>query len=180
MKKAASEEIIQMLEKALEHIKNKDFTRLGHLTLIHSATVFQDEYLITISVIIWSLSKIGKRLGELDDETVSLLKQARKQLLDNKKKEFHTTLTDLTSHIQKMDHRMDLYVQEIMNRGRVKEGSNMLAHGISLARAADILGLSQWDLMSYVGKTNILDKRIVVEDNVRQRMDFLNKLFRLR
>ena len=56
-------------------------------------------------------------------------------------------------NISKQDAKMKLYIQQVIERAKVKKASKMHEHGISIARTAELLDLSQWELQSYIGKT---------------------------
>ena len=45
------------------------------------------------------------------------------------------------------------YIDEFINQAEIKKGTKIYDHGVSLGQAANILGISQWELMNYVGKT---------------------------
>ena len=40
----------------------------------------------------------------------------------------------------------------MLDAARIKKGSKMHQHGISMARTAELLGITQWELQDYIGK----------------------------
>ena len=68
-------------------------------------------------------------------------------------------------------------MQEVIEEAKIKKGYKLHEHGISLGRTAEILGISQWELMNYVGKTKISDVDIVPTDVV-QRLKLARGIFK--
>ena len=57
------------------------------------------------------------------------------------------------SEIGKCDAKLKVYIQEVLQQSKIKKASKLHEHGISIARTAELLGLSQWELQNYIGKT---------------------------
>ncbi len=66
---------------------------------------------------------------------------------------------------------------EVIESSQVKKGTKIYDHGISLERAASILGISQWELSSYIGNT-IIDKYLEEGVPLVRRMKHARELFR--
>ena len=78
--------------------------------------------------------------------------------------------------IGKIDEKLELYIEEVIEKSKIKKGSIIYEHGISVGKVAELLGLSTWELMNYIGKTTIADagrERI----NVERRLAFARELF---
>jgi len=80
--------------------------------------------------------------------------------------------------ISNFDSKLNLYIQKVIDEAEIKKGSKLYEHGISLAQTADLLGVSQWELMKYIGQTKIADK-FVDEVNVKDRLAHTRRLFGL-
>ena len=72
---------------------------------------------------------------------------------------------------------MKLYVQEVINQAQIKKGSKLCEHGLSCSKSAEILGISQWELMNYIGKTKLSEEEHDIVD-LRTRIDYARGLFR--
>ena len=75
-----------------------------------------------------------------------------------------------------MDERLKMYIHEVIVQARIRKGSKLCAHGISAARASQILGISRWELMNYVGQTT-LSERFTENVSVSGRMKTARGLF---
>lgn len=189
MEKIVKDRIIDISQKILEAVRQKDTIKLKILSnhTIHNASIFQDEDSIGIAVLAYSLSKIIERYKfketkewlDFYNKIISCLKEARKELINDNLEAYKNILKGLFKVIDNFDHKLALYVQEVIDKSKIKKGSIIFEHGISLARVAELLGISRWDLMGYIGKTKIIDAETEVL-SVKERLNFTRKLFSLK
>jgi hypothetical protein len=166
--------ILGIFEKG-EHGDVLELSRLSDRT-IHDASIFQDEDSIGMAVVAYSLSKIYMRKKSIDVVVVAGLRKAHDLLLDDDYDDYRKKIKEILKRIADEDKKIGLYIQEVVSQAEVKKGSRIYEHGISLARAAEILGISQWELSSYVGNTTISDEDLE-RIPVKKRIEFTRKLF---
>jgi len=77
--------------------------------------------------------------------------------------------------ISKSDIKLKMYIEEVIRQAEIKKGTKLYDHGISLGQAANVLGISQWELMNYVGKTQISDHG--QSTNIVKKIKFTRGLF---
>ena len=182
MESAVRNDALQIINRVIEILETKEEKNTMELkglsnNTIHNASVFQDECSVSVAVLIYALSKIIERNPEFDCSRVfNLLKEARDNLENDKEDEFHNTIKKLFSEISRLDNKIKLYVQEVINQAQIKKGSKLCEHGLSCAKASQILGISQWELMNYIGKTNLAEN-VPEIINVRARLKFARSLF---
>ncbi len=183
MNDTIKEDIIFILSAAIDILKvkeEKDTSELKELSnrTIHNASIFQDEDSVSIAILIYSLSKVIEReVDELNyDNILFFLEKAKDYLSKNRIDDYRKIIKRAFTVISGMDSRLKLYIEEVINQAQIKKGSKIYEHGISLARAAEILGVSQWELMFYIGKTKIIDKTKENVD-VKDRLKFARGLF---
>ena len=153
-------DILALLIDVSTAIRKRDFYSIKEISshTVHNASIYQDPDSISVAVAAYALSKILER----DAETISakiepLLLEAIEFLEKDMLERYRDSIKGLISKISSFDSKLKLYVQEVINRAQIKKASSMYYHGISLARVSDLLGISQWELMSYVGNTTIHD-----------------------
>jgi hypothetical protein len=170
-------DILSIIEQAIHDIERKNTNALSELSnhTIHNASIFQDEDSVSIAVIIYALSKLVVR-GSVDHAVIQKLRQAHTLLSENKLGRYNAAIHGITKTISQLDHKLKLYIEEVINQAQIKKGSKLYDHGISLARAAEMLGVSQWELMGYVGNMQIVD-RTEEAKKVVQRIKFTRELF---
>ena len=78
--------------------------------------------------------------------------------------------------INGIDSKLRFYIEEVINQSEIKKAGSIYAHGISIGRAAEILGVSQWDLLRYIGKTTLSEVSGEII-SVRDRLKFARGLF---
>jgi len=181
MNETIKKDILSILLGVIEILKTKEeadileVRKLSNHT-IHNATIFQDEDSISIAILIYALSKVMERsFGRIDyAKFLSSLDNARRYLEKDNEGDYRKTVKSIFSDISKLDRKIELYVEEVINQAQIKKGSKLHEHGVSIGKAADILGISQWELMNYVGKTSLTDIETI---NVVDRIRFVRGLF---
>ena len=78
-----------------------------------------------------------------------------------------------------MDERLPYFIQEIIEKAKISKGSKIYEHGLSLRRASELLGISQWQLMHYVGKTRIADTEAPPRISTKDRLRYAKSIFGL-
>jgi len=182
MKPEIKGEITEVLKGSLESIKNNNIKKLRDLSnkLINSSSLFQDEDLITVAVMSFSLSKIYERSDyrkypswELFNETtINSLKGALFALQNNSFDVFEKNIKNILDVIDKLDNKLKNYIKDTLHNSQVARGSRLHEHGISLGRTAQLLGVNQWELSEYIGKTGIADVKegLTMKEDRRLRM----------
>jgi len=186
MEYVIKKDIISILRKALSLLKQEDAVALDELSnhSIHDASIFQDENSISIAIVIYSLAKIVHRSKsnpeyweEVCKKIESDLEEARFFLEKDQEDTYKEKIKDLLKSIGKVDDKLKLYIEDVFYKAKIVKGGKLYEHGVSMGRAAELLGISQWELMSYVGKTKIIDryKEDVVPVNLR--IGYAKKIF---
>jgi len=146
--------------------------------VIHNASVFQDEDSISVAILIYALSKIiDRNQKDLDyGKVLRMLNSCISNLTGNNDNGFRKSIKNIFNFIRTMDEKLKLYIHEVINQAQIKKGCKLCEHGISAARSAEVLGISQWELMHYLGKTTIIDQ-FSEPVNVSSRLKFARGLF---
>jgi hypothetical protein len=180
MQEIVRKDILDVLEQAIAAFQAHDFHALGELSnhVIHDASIFQDDDSVSFAVLVYALSKVVQRCCEEQQACPQLppmLLQARDALSAGREDDYRTLIRQLIDELAKIDAKLKLYITEVMEKARVKKASKMHEHGISLARTAELLGISQWELQDYIGKTRIPDVELGVP--VKERLERARKWF---
>lgn len=158
-------DIIAVLSELVQLLKlrqDSDIIKIKELSnhVIHNASVFQDEDSISVAILIYSLSKtIDRKQKDLDYSRLSsMVNFCISSLKNSQDDEFRKSIKNIFSFIRAIDEKLKLYIHEVINQAQIKKGCKLCEHGISVARASEVLGISQWELMHYLGKTTLIDK----------------------
>ncbi|MBI2660441.1 hypothetical protein HYX07_04730 [Candidatus Woesearchaeota archaeon] len=181
MQDIIKKDIIDVLGKLADILKvseETDITEIKELSnsTMHNASVFQDEDSISVAVLIYSLSKIMER-RELDyGKIIGMINSCISYLRNNQDDMFRKSIKNMFNFVRSIDEKINLYIHEVISHAQIKKGCKLCEHGISIARSAEILGISQWEIMRYIGKTTLVDQ-ISEPVNVSKRLKFARSLF---
>lgn len=176
-------DIIAVLTELMDILKvreESDIIQIKELSnhVIHNASVFQDEDSVSVAILIYSLSKIIERKQkDLDyGKVLSMLNSCISGLKGGEDESFRKSIKNLFGFIRTIDEKLKLYIHEVVNQAQIKKGCKLCEHGISIARASEVLGISQWELMHYIGKTTLIDQ-FSEPVNVSYRLKIARSLF---
>jgi hypothetical protein len=178
MEERVKKDIISILDDALDYIRTGKILNLKELSdhTVHNASIFQDQESISIAVIMYALSKLFDRDHGIDPVIVQKLKDSRKLLINDKFEEYKQMTKKIFELISKKDNKLGMYIEEVIEQAEIKKSSRIYEHGISMAQASSLLGVSQWELMNYIGKTKIMDMFKEPID-INERIKFTRTLF---
>ncbi len=177
------QDILSVLEQILAILRTKeekDVLEIRELSnhVIHNATLFEDEDSLSVAVLIYAFSKVIENLGGKVEygEFIIPLERAIKELKVNEFQGFRALIRTFFRLISAKDSQVDRYVSDVLQHARIKKGCKVCEHGVSCAKSAQLLNISQWELMQYLGKTTQSDQWAPGHD-VRNRLRFARGLF---
>jgi hypothetical protein len=181
------EEIIEILKGALDAIKGDNIKKLRDLSngVINSSSITQDEDVITIAVMTYSMSKIFERTDYRKysgwrlffETTVNSLKGALFALENNNVINFEKNIKNVLDVIDRLDNKLKDYIKNVIHDSQIARGSRLYEHGLSLGRTAELLGIDKWELSEYVGKTGIAEVKEGHTVDVEKRLRNARRLF---
>lgn len=162
MKEDIRKEILYDLQKAVEILQireEKDVEELQRLSdhAIDDIAVQKDLELVSISVLFYSVYKIISKFSEDDyQEVLDKLQSAERYLQRDDLGKYNQSIKALFEIVRKCNVKVREHLQDVMQAARIKKGTALLQRGLSIGQAAGIMGLSNWDLQHYAGKTMAL------------------------
>jgi len=163
MKEVIKKEIISDLLKAKDILQKKESNfslLLKELSdhAIEDVAVQKDLDLISITVFIYSLGKVIQRMPEEEHkDVIAEIDFAVKHLSANNLGRYNRAVKSLFNIIGKSNAKVKMHLQDVMQAAKIKKGMILLGKGLSMGQAAGLMGLSNWDLQSYAGKTTALE-----------------------
>ena len=167
MEKEVQEDILSVLLhviRVLQEQQEKDILILKDMSnhTIHDASIYQDIDSVQIAIATYALYKLFDRGVEIPAAYYKKILEefdlAYSMLQKDKFGDYNEHIENVFYLIKKIDQSALIYIQEVMDKARVTKGSKLFEHGLSAKRAAQIMGISEWELLSYLGKTEIIDK----------------------
>lgn len=187
MEEKVRKDILEVLKGSIRAIGKDDIAELKELSnhTLHDASILQDEYSISIAVIIYSLAKIFERqryrkYKEWPSFYESLIKElnnAKKALEQDSVVEYEHSIHSLLQAIDRLGKKFRKYVIEVINKAKVSKASRIHEHGLSLGKTAELLGITEWELMDYIGETGIADVGYSITKTPKQRLKIARRIF---
>ena len=152
---------------------------------IHTATISQDPDNVMIAVLVYSMGKIIERKGYQKIEGWEIIHKSILVNLDKMVKDleakniegFRNDVGQIRNSINKISGRLGEYIRDVFYKAEVNKAFKMYEHGLSSENTAKLLGISLWDLSSYIGQSNIseshLNITLPVKKRIKTAMDFL-------
>ncbi len=185
MRTQVKKDVLEILEEVIDILKvkeDKDTLRLKKLStyIVNDSFVFQDADAISIGVLIYALSKMIERY-HADEKLAVQIKDyiinARDFLRKDNFGAYRKEITKLFKFLSSLDKKLKIYIQETINQAKLKKGFGLFQHGMSIAKASKLMGITRWELMNYVGHTKVFDKENI-STNVKKRLAFTRSLFK--
>ena len=182
MKDIVRKDILQVIHQAIALLQ-QDQSEAGKLKelsnhIIHCATIFQDEDSISLAILVYALSKIIERSRESFPLAgcIHFLEKGAAALEERKDEDYREAIKSIFSIIKKADTKLNLYVGEVIYHASIKKATKMHDHGISVGRASELAGTSQWEMLNYLGKTKVAEHDLF--GHVRKRLNYARSMFR--
>ncbi len=189
MQPIVKEDIISALDEAYKAFVKFDIPKLSRVSnfTIHNAGIFQDHDSVTFAVLIYSLAKVCTRERESEylgwkqfkGQVEFFLAEAKHALERGNHDDYSKVIRRMFQLIGHLDRKLTKYATEVVEQARIKKGGKVYEHGISSGRAAELMGITEWELMSYAGLTGI-SERIDATMPIEQRMRIAKKIFKIK
>ena len=187
MEDYVKKDILDVIKDSLIAVSNNNIKKLSEISnhTIHDATLIQDPNTISIAVITYSLSKVYEKnqyqqykdWHKFHTNIILLLKKARKNLQSNNIYVYKQDIKQILASISRLEKKFSIFITHVINQARIKKGSKIYEHGISIGRTAKLLNITPWDLMTYIGATKITDIDPLITKPVKERLEIARNLF---
>ena len=169
------QEVIKILQE--DGLQASEKLKLHSNHAIEHVALYKDLDSVSLTVLIYSLYKIYDQLKPEDrNEIIEQLEKARQALSTNFFGKYNSHIKKLYKAIKHQNVKVREHLQDVMQAARIKKGTTLLEHGLSIGQAAGLMGLSNWDLQEYAGKTRSLE---IQHEKVKaqKRMETAFKIF---
>jgi len=180
-------DILIVLKESLKAIKRNDLPHLREQSFktVHDSSVYQDEYSISISVVIYAIFKVleknqYKEYRNWENFHRGLIRELEQAIIYFEKedlKRYSNSLKRIIASLMKLDQRVGGYIDNIIQSTKIKKASNIQRHGLSSGRAAELFGISKWDLLPYSGQTRDQEGKRGISKSPKERIIIARKIF---
>lgn len=161
MKEVIRKEItydLGQIQALLEKGSDPEQIRILSDHTISDVAAYKDMDMITITVLIYALYKIYPfALLEDKEQVLEHVSAAKVALAERNLGEYNAQIRTLYTFIQSKSSSVKDHLESVMQAARVKKGTVLLEHGLTIGQAAGLMGLSNWDLQEYASKTAVFE-----------------------
>ena len=69
------------------------------------------------------------------------------------------------------------YVKDVFRKAEINKAFKLYEHGLSVQQTANLLGVSLWDLSSYIGQSKISEARVAISLPEKERVKYVEDFF---
>ena len=181
------ENVLRILWEARKFVEGDDASGLKGLSnqTIHTAAVSQDGDNIVVAVLVYSLGKVLERGHYRDMEgwdffyksVIRNLDLAIGALVKNDVRNARVYLGRIRNSLNKIEGSLGDYVKDVFRKAEINKAFKLYEHGLSSEKTAELLGVSLWDMASYIGQSNIGDAKIAISMPVKERVKIAEEVF---
>ena len=181
------ENILRILRETKKFIEGDNAHELKALSnqTIHSATISQDGDNVVVAVLVYSLGKVLERdhyrnmegwTGFYNSVTKNLGLAVR-SIEKNNMNNARIYLGRIRNSLNKIDGNLGSYIKDVFKKAEINKAFKLYEHGLSTEKTAELLGVSLWDLASYIGQSNIGDAKVAISMPVAKRIKIAEDIF---
>jgi len=178
-------DVLKKVRRLIEEDNPHEIKILSNQT-IHEATLSQDPDNIIVAVLVYAIGKILERkhyrempgwdtfynslLKNLDGGTVCLAKGDLSKC--------RISFGKIRNSLNKIEGNLGMYIKDVFRKAEINKAFRLYEHGISSEKTAELLGISLWDLSSYIGQSSISEAHISMSMPVTKRLKIAEDIFR--
>ncbi|MCK4996885.1 hypothetical protein KAS08_01150 [Candidatus Pacearchaeota archaeon] len=152
---------------------------------VHSATISQDADNIVVAVLIYSIGKVLEREHyrkmegwvefekSLSKNLDLVIKALEKEDVDNAR----IYLGRIRNSLNKISGDLGRYIKDVFRKAEINKAFKLYEHGLSTEKTAELLGISLWDLSSYIGQSSIGDSKVAISMPIAKRVKIAEDIF---
>ncbi len=181
------ENVLRILRDAKRFFEEDNIGELKFLSnqTIHAAAIFQDGDNIIVAVLVYSLGKVLERNNYrsmegwvgFHDAVVKNLELTISSLEKNNIDGARVYLGRIRNFLNKIDGDLGEYIKDVFKKAEINKAFKLYEHGLSSEKTAELLGISLWDLASYVGQSHISDAKVGILVPVKERLKIAEGIF---
>lgn len=174
----AISEIVSAFKRRNSNLLRAASNRCAEATALEEGKVF-----ITLAIFSYVLAKLlekprylGRKRDDVFEEVEKGLNECLEHARAGKVEKIEKAVESLNSEINEIDVADKRYITGLFEKGKLKVAARLYAQGVSLGRAAELVGVDRHDVQSYAGKTMMYD-RLPSVGGIEDRLKKVRKIF---
>ena len=183
-----ADNILRIFRETRVAIEKEDSYTIKKLSdqTIHTATISQDSDNIIVAVLVYSVAKIVERehyrkmpgWKTFRDILLKNWDAATKFLEAGNIDKFRHHVGEIRHSLNKIDENLAIYIKLVFEKAQINKAFKIYEHGLSSQQVANLLGVSLWDLSSYIGQSRVHEEKLNVSLSERKRIKTANQFFK--
>jgi hypothetical protein len=161
--------ILRETKRLFEEDRPNELKGLSGQT-IHSATISQDPDNVIVAVLVYSLGKVMERAHYRKMEgwdnfyqvVIKNLSHAARKIEGGNIEGSRKNLGIIRNSLNKIDGDLGTYIKDVFRKAEINKAFKLYEHGLSSSATAELLGVSLWDMASYIGQSHIGDAKVAI------------------
>jgi len=83
----------------------------------------------------------------------------------------------IRNSLNKITTNLGRYIKDVFRKAEINKAFKLYEHGLSSEATAELLGVSLWDLASYIGQSHIGDAKIAISMPIKDRLKIAEDIF---
>ncbi len=182
-----SDNVLRILKETRDALEKNDSFKIRGLSnqTINTASLTQDVDNIAVAVMVYSLSKIIERIDyrqlpgwkKFYKNVIIYLDKSIKDIENEDYDKFREDFKMIRRGVENLSGKLKKYIKEVLRVAEINKASRIYEHGISMEQTANLLGINQYELAEYVGKTGISDVRESYTKTTESRIKLAMEIF---
>jgi len=176
--------ILRETKKFVEQDNPHEIKNLSNQT-IHAATIAQDPDNIIVAVLVYSIAKVLERDSyrkmegwqEFYTAVTKNLALAVQSLEKNDVPKCRLYLGKIRNSLNEISGDLGIYIKDVFRKAEINKAFKLYEHGISSEQTAELLGVSLWDMASYIGQSHIGDAKAAISMPAAKRVKIAEDIF---
>ncbi len=180
--------ILRIFREVRTAITEQDSYKIKKLSdqTIHTATISQDSDNIIVAVLVYSVGKIVERehyrkmpgWKKFRELLIKNWEGAISALEKKDMKKFREAMGHIRHSLNKIDENLAIYIKQVFEKAQINKAFKIYEHGLSSRQVAELLGVSLWDMASYIGQSRVHEEKLNVSLPERKRIKMAEGFFR--
>ena len=176
--------IFQETKEALEREDSATIKNLSNQTN-NTAALTNDPDNIAAAVIVYSLSKILERAdykklsgwNNFYERYITCIDNIILSIMKEDDELYRKNIKMLREAIEKLSGSLKYYIKDVFRKASINRASKIYEHGISMEKTASLLGITMFELASYVGQKEFGDVSQIKTIDVKARIKTAMEMF---
>ncbi|MEM4325715.1 MAG: hypothetical protein QXU40_00215 [Candidatus Pacearchaeota archaeon] len=182
------ENLLRIFKETKKALERGDATKIRNLSnqTTNSASLTQDPDNIASAVIVYSLSKIIERenyknlkgWNEFYKKYIYCIDKAIEALKENNEEKLRNYLREIIESVEILEGDFKQNIRDVFQKAKINKASKIYEHGISLELTAKLLGITLYDLISYIGNREDPSHTRSTKISEKERIENIEEFFK--